>query len=83
MTPYFPPLSPRALTVARLRLSRAEQLDAAAVKHCPRCDRTLSASSFGKHTGRADGLQPYCRGCRLASLIRPCATENISPTDKA
>lgn len=35
-------------------------------KYCPRCERTLSLSSFAKDRQRRDGLQAYCRECRSA-----------------
>ncbi|MGI5351251.1 endonuclease VII domain-containing protein [Streptomyces sp. CA-250714] len=32
-------------------------------KRCSRCRRGLSLEAFGRHRGRADGLQDYCRQC--------------------
>jgi hypothetical protein len=34
------------------------------VKYCPRCGTVKPRSDFGRHSGRRDGLQPYCNACR-------------------
>ena len=33
-------------------------------KKCPRCKRKLLSMFFGKHAGRADGLDVYCKRCK-------------------
>ena len=33
------------------------------MKRCPKCQRTLERSAFGKHAKRYDGLQGNCREC--------------------
>lgn len=33
------------------------------MKHCPKCDKTLDESFFGKDSTRRDGLQAYCIDC--------------------
>jgi hypothetical protein len=33
------------------------------MKYCPRCDRVKPQSAFAKATGRADGLQSWCKTC--------------------
>ncbi|GGS02149.1 recombination endonuclease VII [Streptomyces aureoverticillatus] len=32
-------------------------------KQCPRCEEPLPSSAFGRHKGRDDGLQDYCKVC--------------------
>jgi len=34
------------------------------MKHCNRCDTTLSKDSFGKNISNSDGLQSQCKQCR-------------------
>ena len=34
------------------------------MKLCPKCQKTLDLSCFGKDTPRKDGLQVYCKECR-------------------
>lgn len=33
------------------------------MKRCPRCERWLPLSDFGRNRSRADGVQQYCRTC--------------------
>ncbi len=35
------------------------------MKYCYRCERTRSRDSFGPNRLRPDGLQPYCKSCRV------------------
>ncbi|WP_329575040.1 endonuclease VII domain-containing protein [Streptomyces sp. NBC_01361] len=32
-------------------------------KRCPRCEESLALEAFGRHKGRDDGLQDYCKPC--------------------
>ena len=41
-----------------------------AVKHCPKCDITKDASSFGRDASRPDGRYTYCKTCRLRPKSR-------------
>ncbi|MFF4406969.1 endonuclease VII domain-containing protein [Streptomyces sp. NPDC001404] len=43
------------------------------VKWCPRCKASLPREAFGRHRGRDDGLQDWCR---------PCAREYAKQWDK-
>nr|WP_138958697.1 endonuclease VII domain-containing protein [Streptomyces sp. YIM 121038] len=38
-------------------------MNAREVKRCPRCEESLPVSAFGRHKGRDDGLQDYCKVC--------------------
>jgi hypothetical protein len=32
-------------------------------KYCPSCQRTLPRTAFGRHRGRWDDCQPWCKAC--------------------
>jgi len=34
------------------------------MKQCPKCKEKLPLNSFGKHKGKRDGLQSWCKRCR-------------------
>lgn len=54
-----------ALSIARVEIARRRRRAAEAPsKHCPKCQRTKPATSFGASYTRYDGLQGYCRECR-------------------
>jgi len=38
------------------------------MKFCPRCERTLAESEFGRNRSTGDGLTAYCRGCHNAAV---------------
>jgi hypothetical protein len=42
-------------------------MEGAAMKRCPRCGETKSPSEFYKNAARADGLQDWCKPCKVAS----------------
>ena len=35
------------------------------MKRCPRCGIEKATTEFHRHAGRFDGLQPYCKPCKL------------------
>ncbi len=39
-------------------------------KHCPKCKQTLPLDNFVKNRSRRDGLDHYCKYCRLANVNR-------------
>lgn len=59
----------------KFSITAAEEIDAkpksqgaeirGRTKHCASCDKTKPVSGFGRNARRRDGLQVYCRECRI------------------